>query len=269
MVTDTPQPQETKRWLVEQRLRVLATESRQDFVRDLMLGPTGLPDHWLTEQQRAFLILGPDEPLTAATRRTGADLLNQVIYLGERLIPAIIDDHAGRRALDPDARERAPALIRDLLFLNCPAWPSPDSGGLIDRLRPAVDTALADRGNQQVIREDQPPADQRDHDERMTVYATRNRATFDLYKELMWLPEKIRIARIAASLAAAVIVTGFYVGLFLLLRHADPDMSPRDATLVLASVAGGTVSGTGLGLLVTRGNRNRSSGEDPPRPENR
>ena len=93
--------------------------------------------------------------------------------------------------------------------------------------------------------------------------------TFELYERLTWVQEKVRTVRIAVSLAAAGVITSFYVALFLLLRHVDPGMSPRDATLVLTSAVGATLGSTGLGLLVTRGSRNRPGNEDPPRPENR
>ncbi|WP_430781854.1 hypothetical protein [Actinoplanes sp. G11-F43] len=274
MVTDTPQPQETKGWLIEQRLRALPTKTGRDAARGLMLGAVVLPDRWLSEQQRAFLLLGPDEILTAGTRRAGAGLIDQVIHLSEQVIPAIVEDCRGRHALTPFRERRVRAVIREVLFLECPGWPAAQPHGLVERLRPAVDAALtADRADPALIRVDRPPADQRDHDEKMIVYATRDRDTLDRYRQLIWFQEKIRTFRIAVSLIVAMIIGGFYVGLFVLVRHAFPDMSARDTTMVLAVAVGSTLGGTGIGLLLTRARRpgkpDQTGGEDPPRPENR
>jgi hypothetical protein len=261
MDTDTPQPRETKRWLVDDGLVVVTTKYRRELARELLLGDRALPPDWLTTRQQDFFALHPDVPLNAGTRRAGTELLGPVIHLCDRLIPWLVDDYFQRHTIEPDARKRlrprAPALVRDVLMRTCPSWPSPDLNWLAT-VRPAIDEALSsgralpassagDRAT--LVRPDQRPVDRRDFEEKLIVHTAGDRARSRRANRTLWHQEFRRAFRVAVALVAAAAIAVLYLILFAAIRYVQPNLSVREAMVVVGAAIGAALGGTGLGLL--------------------
>ncbi|BAL88408.1 hypothetical protein AMIS_31880 [Actinoplanes missouriensis 431] len=275
MRSDTPQPLETKERLIDDGLQAVTVKYRQKLARDLLLVPARLPMEWLTPRQRAFLALRKDAVITATAHAAGVELVHHVIHLCDGLVPALVDDFLAGRDIDGPARaglrQRAPAIVRDVLLRSCPAWPAYGIEALTPEVRAAIDEALTD----QLARSANPdppimalpdagPADQRHHEERVLFLTS---STHDRHRRVqghLWEEQARHGVNVAITLVSCGAVAVLYLVIVLVARTVDPTMTVKEAMML----AGAALTSGGLGILgaslkekVTRG---RSGTESPP-----
>ncbi|MEU4561819.1 hypothetical protein AB0F72_25835 [Actinoplanes sp. NPDC023936] len=277
MRSDTPQPQETKERLIEDGLQAVTVKYRQRLARDLLLGPARLPLAWLSPRQRAFLALRPDAAIiaTGTAHAAGVELVHHVIQLCDHLVPQLVDDFLAGRELDGPARaglrQRAPAVVRDVLLRSCSTWPAYGIEALDANARAAVDAALTSelaRG----ATADPPiaalpeagPADQRHHEERVLFLTS---STHDRHRRVqghLWEEQARHGVSVAITLVSSAAIAVLYLVIVLVARRIDQAMTVKEAM----ALAGAALASGGLGILgaslrekLTRG---RSGSEPPP-----
>jgi hypothetical protein len=272
-------PQTTKSQVIREGVKRLEIAHRRDFAAHLLLGPAGLPAHWLAERQRVFVELENDGSMVdPALLRDARALVDQVVrfcFLVYQLIDEFLWCDKTTQGLDQEERANlcrggGPAAVCQVLFRRCDAWPA---AAVSKPVRSEVRTAL-----RQVLLLPHAGAPApvavtpgRPLDDRHLAVWHKSLATMDdasLRRHLAYDSAEDRhiLVRVAAGVAVAVSFAVAYLAVFLALQHLAPALNPREDMVVAAAAVTTTVGPTGVVLAgalfsARRGRRRARTGQ--------